>query len=55
MNLKANKSPGLDGIPNGFYQTFWKDIAHFLWHAERNLHKRHNELFTKTRGDITYT
>ena len=56
MNLKANKSPGFDGISNEFYQTFWKDISHlFLWHAERNLHKRHDKLLTKTRGYVTYT
>ena len=30
-NLKANKSPGLDGIPNEFYQTFWKDISHLFY------------------------
>ena len=25
-DMKHNKSPGLDGIPNEFYQTFWNDL-----------------------------
>ena len=26
LNMKSNKSPGLDGLPVGFYITFWNDI-----------------------------
>ena len=26
LNLKDNKSPGIDGIPNEFYKTFWNEI-----------------------------
>ncbi len=28
--LKKNKSPGLDGLPSEFYQTFWPDISDLL-------------------------
>ena len=28
--LKPNKSPGLDGLPAEFYQTFWKKISKIL-------------------------
>ena len=28
--LKPNKSPGLDGLPGGFYQVFWNELKpHF--------------------------
>ena len=32
MNMKDNKSPGLDGLPNEFYKTFCDDLKH-LYHA----------------------
>jgi hypothetical protein len=28
--IKRNKSPGEDGLPVEFYQTFWKEISEFL-------------------------
>ena len=29
--LKDNKSPGIDGIPNEFYKTFWNEIKNILY------------------------
>ena len=29
-SMKLNKSPGLDGLPAEFYQTFWPTIGPFL-------------------------
>lgn len=31
MNLKSNKSPGLDGIPNEFYQCFWHQLSSIFY------------------------
>lgn len=31
MNLKDNKSPGMDGIPNEFYKTFWNEIKDIFY------------------------
>ena len=38
--MKKNKSPGLDGLPAEFYQTFWQDIKQVLVNA-------YNECFEK--------
>ena len=27
MNMKLNKSPGLDGLPTEFYQCFWNELS----------------------------
>ena len=27
LNLKENKFPGIDRIPNEFYETFWNEIT----------------------------
>ena len=32
-NLKTNKSPGLDGLTNEFYQCFWNDIKELFYEA----------------------
>ena len=31
LNLKDNKSPGIDGIPSEFYKTFWNEIKNILY------------------------
>ena len=31
LNFKDNKSPGIDGIPNEFYKTFWNEIKNILY------------------------
>ena len=29
FDMKQSKSPGLDGIPNEFYQTFWNALVYY--------------------------
>ena len=31
--MKTNKSPGIDGLPNEFYKTFWKDLDNLFYDA----------------------
>ena len=32
-NMKADKSPGLDGLPCEFYKYFWKQIGPYFYDA----------------------
>ena len=36
--MKTNKSPGIDGIPNEFYKTFWKDLQTIFYDALREIY-----------------
>ncbi len=40
--MSKNKSPGLDGLPTEFYQTFWKDIHNLILDS-------YNEAFDKNK------
>ena len=31
FNMKANKSPGLDGLPSEFYKCMWDSIANLFY------------------------
>ena len=37
-DMKTNKSPGNDGIPNEFYKTFWKDLHTLFYDALRDIY-----------------
>lgn len=37
MNLKSNKSPGLDGIPNDFYQCFWHQLSSLFYNMLKEI------------------
>lgn len=37
MNLKSNKSPGLDGIPNEFYQCFWHQLSSLFYNMLKEI------------------
>ena len=37
FDMKQNKSPGLDDIPNEFYQTFWSDLDTMFYGVLREM------------------
>ena len=39
-NSKKGKSPGIDGLPNGFYQTFWEEFGPYFYKALNEIFKR---------------
>ena len=38
--LKKEKSPGIDGLPSEFYQTFWEELRPFFYKALNEIFKR---------------
>jgi hypothetical protein len=40
--IKHNKSPGLDGLPGEFYQTFWNELRPYFYNSliQTFYHKR---------------
>ena len=38
--LKKEKSPGIDGLPSEFYQTFWEELGPYFYKALNEIFKR---------------
>ena len=38
--MKKEKSPGLDGLPSEFYQTFWSEIGFIFYEALKDIYNQ---------------
>ena len=38
--LKKEKSPGIDGLPNELYKTFWEELGPYFYKALNEIFKR---------------
>ena len=53
MDMKHNKSPGLDGIPNEYYQTFWNDLDTLFYDFTREVVENEEMSFSQKLGVIS--
>ena len=37
-NMKKENSPGLDGLPSEFFQTFWSEIGFIFYEALKDIY-----------------
>ena len=53
MDMKHIKSPGLDGLPNEFYQTFWNDLDTVFYDCMREVFENEEMSFSQKLGVIS--
>ena len=51
--MKKNKSPGIDGLPVEFYQTFWNEIKHMVVNALNESYQNGEMSGSQRRAVIT--
>ena len=53
FNMKANKSPGLDGIPSEFYKCMWDSIKTVFYDALKEIYDRNEMSFSQRLSVIS--
>ena len=53
FNMKANKSPGLDGLPSEFYKCMWVIIANLFYDALKEIYVRKEMSFSQRLSVIS--
>ena len=53
FNMKANKSPGLDGIPSEFYKYMWDSIKTVFYDALKEIYDRNEMSFSQRLSVIS--
>ena len=53
FNMKKNKSPGSDGLPCEFYQTFWNNIKHFYYYTLGEIFQKNTMTYSQRLSLIT--
>ena len=51
--MKANKSPGLDGIPSEFYKCMWDSIKTVFYDALKEIYDRNEMNFSQRLSVIS--
>ena len=53
LNMKSNKSPGLDGIPAEFYKCFWSSLDRYFYDALKEIFINKEMSFSQRLSVIT--
>ena len=53
LNMKSNKSPGLDGIPAEFYKCFWSSLDRHFYDALKEIYTNKEMSFSQRLSIIT--
>ena len=53
LNMKSNKSPGLDGIPPEFYKCFWSSLDRYFYDALKEIFINKEMSFSQRLSVIT--
>ena len=53
MNMKHNKSPGIDGLPTEFYQRFWDKLSELFFEMLKEIFQSNEMTFSQRLAVIS--